>query len=672
MKEATGAAWRNRIDVILRACLVSTIILLAEKFLVQLISVNYHRRQFEQRIKEAKRSVKILAILYEVSRKMFPAFTEFKEEDYIIQQGIAGELIGKGSGNATPMRQFVGTVGVVGDKLTSALGNVAREVAGKKNVFNPNSAHSIVQEALRKKVSSEALARRIWLSFVPEDSAALTQMDLLEVLGEDNEADAVDIFQTLDSDDNGDISLDEMILFCTHLSGERKALSKSMQDVDDAIGVLDKVLSTIVFIIIIFVFIAFNLSNFSTMLAAAGTMLLSLSFIFALTAQEILACIILVFIKHPFDVGDQVEIDSIRLTVEHISLLYTVFKRVEDSKSSQVPNNILNTKWIHNISRSKFMQERIKIQVNYDTTLEDIALLRNEIATFVAENSRDFQKDFDIEVTSVNDLDKLELKLEIKHKSNWSNEQLTLSRRNRFFCALVQACKKVPIYGPGKGDPSLGDVGKPMYYVAIPDETAKENTKKAAEDKKAKRMDYVPSDEDKEDDDKKDEKKDEKKDTVPIIEPFPGMAPIATGAFSSGNDYANADTLSNLPSRTLSSATAASTSLAPIPINSQGSVRTGRRRPGQGLHDNLGRVLSNESQYGGRPYTSSGSIHEQSRLRPSMDVNRSPYTHEMQNMPPPPPPAAGQAGPSGSYNRIPAPQPTPGGQGSFMGNEKRF
>lgn len=40
-------------------------------------------------------------------------------------------------------------------------------MTGKK-VFDPNSAHSIVLEALENNKSAEALARRIWMSFVVE------------------------------------------------------------------------------------------------------------------------------------------------------------------------------------------------------------------------------------------------------------------------------------------------------------------------------------------------------------------------------------------------------------------------------------------------------------------------------------------------------------------------
>jgi small-conductance mechanosensitive channel len=70
-----------------------------------------------------------------------------------------------------------------------------------------------------------------------------------------------------------------------------------MRDVDFAIRKLDDVFVGVVFIVMILVFIAFLNTNFATTLATAGTALLSLSFIFATTCQEILASILFLFYK---------------------------------------------------------------------------------------------------------------------------------------------------------------------------------------------------------------------------------------------------------------------------------------------------------------------------------------------------------------------------------------
>ena len=121
-------------------------------------------------------------------------------------------------------------------------------------------------------------------------------------------------------------------------------------------------------------------------------------------------------ITDPYDVGDRVDINENKFVVVHISLLYTVFRRVDNGKTSQVPNNVLNSLWIENVSRSKQMQESIKLAVDFGTSFDDVQALREEMTKFIKENNRDFRPDFDIEISGVNNLDQLQLTLQIQHK----------------------------------------------------------------------------------------------------------------------------------------------------------------------------------------------------------------------------------------------------------------
>lgn len=221
--------WEKTVQNILFAALFSTIVLTIEKLIIQLISISYHRKQFDTKIKDSKRNIYLLGLLYEASTALFPAYcAEFANEDYVINDQL--DLISsKGSskharsGSATPMR-LIHNVGRVGDKITAAFGNVAQEITGKE-VFNPTSSHSVVIEALEKTRSSEALARRIWMSFVMEGKEALYQEDITDVLGPDRKAEAEECFACLDRDGNGDISLDEMILTVCEFGRERHSIS---------------------------------------------------------------------------------------------------------------------------------------------------------------------------------------------------------------------------------------------------------------------------------------------------------------------------------------------------------------------------------------------------------------------------------------------------------------
>jgi hypothetical protein len=249
--------WQRVLNKVLSAALVASLIFFAERLLIHMISVDYHRKQFDSRIRASKRHVHLLSLLYEASRTLFPAYcSEFAEEDYIINDSVTVGTKLKGDqqrySSAAPLR-LIQNVGRVGDKITAAFGTVASELTGKQ-VFNPTSAHSVVVEALEKRRSSEALAKRIWSSFVVEGKDALYQDDIVEVLGADRQTDAEEAFADIDRDCNGDISLDEMIHTVVEFGRERHDIAQSLADVDQAIHALDRLLCTIVFIIVVFVF----------------------------------------------------------------------------------------------------------------------------------------------------------------------------------------------------------------------------------------------------------------------------------------------------------------------------------------------------------------------------------------------------------------------------------
>ena len=269
------------------------------------------------------------------------------------------------------------------------------DISGK-TVFDSTSAHSIVVEALETEEASTALARRLWLSFVAEGRENLYKEDLIEVLGSHRTEEAEEIFAALDRDGNGDVSLDEMTMLVSNVGRDRKNRATSMHEIGQAIAVLDRLLCLVVLIAIAFVYAAFFSPNFSTKITSLWTTFTGLAFAIGGTVTEFLGCCIFLFIKHPYDVGDRVSINDVQLVVEHISLMYSVFKRVDSDATVQIPHNIANTLWIENISRSRAMKERLKLSVAATTSNDDILALRGELQKFVTaeDNRRDFQPEF--------------------------------------------------------------------------------------------------------------------------------------------------------------------------------------------------------------------------------------------------------------------------------------
>ncbi|PVH83590.1 hypothetical protein DL98DRAFT_615987 [Cadophora sp. DSE1049] len=466
--KATLVEWQTVVQKILAAAVVSSLVYSAEAALVVLLSISYHRKQFNARIQESKKSIHFLVILYNASRVHCPEYVgPFAEEDSIIHGIISTP---RGNGQESDYHQAKDiiddvwrTSNRVGDQISSTIGEIAREFAHKRGA-KPDSSHALILQVLESRRRTKALARRIWRSFTTGRDT-LRPEDLAKVLHSQEEVEqCMDI---LDRDKNGDVGLEEMILALDDVRKTRRSIAMSLHDVDQAIAVLDGLLRVVVLVGAVLIFVAFLNRSFVTTLATTGTALLSLSFVFATTAQEVLGSCIFLFSKHPFDVGDRVDINNDQLTVTHISLLFTIFKRVSNHRTVQIPNNILNSLWVENVSRSEQMREQVSIFVSFSTSFDDIQTLQNEMRDFVQENSREFSQGADIQLLGTAEMNKLELRLEICHKRNWANEVVRAAQRSKFMYALVAAMRKVPIYAPGGGDAVLGDKANASYSVSI-------------------------------------------------------------------------------------------------------------------------------------------------------------------------------------------------------------
>ena len=217
--------WQRRTNRALISCLASTIIYLVEKLIIQIVIVDYRRRQFDHRIKTYKADTVILSQLYEASCEKFPQREKFKELD---------DIISSSAGSGTPMDEIFGDINSLGDKVAGAFREVLREMIGNTNAWNQGESYQFVSKALEEKESAEALAEGIWKSCIPQESAGLTEEsvgftkeDLLGVMGQKREKEAPECFSSLDRDSNGDVSLKEIKLHVANLRKEKRGVERS-------------------------------------------------------------------------------------------------------------------------------------------------------------------------------------------------------------------------------------------------------------------------------------------------------------------------------------------------------------------------------------------------------------------------------------------------------------
>lgn len=470
-KDATSG-WQKIISNILAALLISSLIYLCERLIIHLISVSFHKKRFASRIKDNKQSIRLLSDLLYCACIPFPPFCpEFAEEDLKLQSGTFLQSkrktkFGERMAKSHNLQRIFGKVNHGFDIATSALGRVARGQIVENDELR-NWVSSTIADSMGSEALADVLAKRIWMSLVLEDEEHLKVDDLIEVLGEERKKEAQDIFRVLDIDGNGDLSLDEMVSAVVEICHERKSVYKSLKDVDSAIGKLHSVLMFIVLIIIIIVFIGMLAPSVSAVLATLGTSILALSFVFSTTAQELLASCVFLFVKHPIDVGDRVEIATNSYVVKEISLLYTVFTEVLDGAVVQAPNSVLNTLWIENWSRAGPMTYMFTLVLGMpETSIDQINQFVELVNQFCLENSRDYLPDPFIYCTEMKDLDRFSLTCGITFRSNFSDGILYSIRRNKLIQYVGRVIYDLGITVPRREDNNT-DPGLPLHIQSL-------------------------------------------------------------------------------------------------------------------------------------------------------------------------------------------------------------
>ena len=171
-----------------------------EKILITFVSIHYHYRSSGKRIESHKRMRRALNTMYEASTSLFPPFHEnFQLEDDII----------------------------------------AGQAKHKIHLLKSKSTSRIVDKALEDPRSSAALAKRIWLSLVPQGRDTLTVEDVVEVIKSHRRTEAEDCFKALDINQNGDLTLNEMVLTVMEMGRDRRSIFQGMMDIDRALTSFD-------------------------------------------------------------------------------------------------------------------------------------------------------------------------------------------------------------------------------------------------------------------------------------------------------------------------------------------------------------------------------------------------------------------------------------------------
>ncbi|KAJ8561318.1 hypothetical protein K7X08_027508 [Anisodus acutangulus] len=232
---------------------------------------------------------------------------------------------------------------------------------------------------------------------------------------------------------------------------ERRALALSLNDTKTAVNKLHQMLNVLVAIIILIIWLLIFRVATTHFLIFLSSQILLVVFIFGNSAKTTFEAIIFLFVMHPFDVGDRVEVDGVQMVVEEMNILTTVFLRYDNQKIIY-PNSVLSTKPVSNYYRSPHMGDSVDFCIHISTPTEKIATMKERITRYIENKSDHWYPAPMIVMRDVEDLNGIKWSVWLSHTMNhqdmgerWTRRALLVEEMVKIFRELDIQYRMLPV-----------------------------------------------------------------------------------------------------------------------------------------------------------------------------------------------------------------------------------
>ncbi|KAI9618955.1 hypothetical protein H4Q26_012212 [Puccinia striiformis f. sp. tritici PST-130] len=400
------------------------LVLLAEKILLQIVKINFHRTSLQDRLEENDKALRALDKLAAAkdAAKMHKKSSHFAfgtSLRFLVPEGVsAAELTSELQAEALKKKKRPVNLSSMTDQITQ----VIAQATLKDGMRNADASLDAATHSAKK------LARKLFEG-LDEDKGGVLTRDEFEPYFK-NPADAAEAFKVFDKDGNGDIDRKEMRNAVSRIYRERRALATSLKDMSSAVSKLDGVLVVLALLVSIFIWLfVFNPKGTTSQLVPMATIILGFSFVFGNAAKNLFESMLFIFSIHPYDVGDLIFIDDSPMFVLEFGLFSTTFQRC-DGQVIVAPNSVLfGKKYILNVRRSGPMWEATKVMVSFDTPLEILHEFRTRLRQFVSDHPREWKGGLDVNIDFMQNQNLIQLAVAMEHKSNWQDWGARWDRR---------------------------------------------------------------------------------------------------------------------------------------------------------------------------------------------------------------------------------------------------
>ena len=449
--------WTTVIHIV-TSLFATCIVVLAEKVLLSVITMHFHKTAMRDRLEKNRFAFAVLAKLQQsrsrgVSSGLASRAAAGARGAYASgKSAVTGGARAMTGGMQTLTRRGKqSTPGTPADGAVTPKTPGAEPRAVRRNAFASQLQSALTTAAKRTQLSdinmpqssiaARRLARDLFMHLSTNGRTVLPS-DFMTFFATEREA--YEAFSIFDADHNGDISRSEMRQALERIFDERKYLDQSTQDMRSAFRNLDFVLLFLVLIIVVFIWLAiFTGDQTVSNLVPLSTIVVGFSFVFGNTAKNIFESMIFIFSTHPYDVGDLVCVDDTWMFVVEFGMISTVFRTVFN-EIVVIPNATLaSEKSIFNSRRSGPQWETMTVMTSFQTPLHKIDAFRAKLQEFVKENDREWGGGLELLYDSIRNMNCLSLVIAVEHKGNWQDWGTRWTRRTRFMRRIKEAAEEL-------------------------------------------------------------------------------------------------------------------------------------------------------------------------------------------------------------------------------------
>lgn len=357
----------------------------AEKILIRLISMRFHKTAYADRIQHVTHVLKTLDYLYDHRPKKTGNTRQRSSSATAATPADPNKRSTQEPSQRVGMKTRITAASIRTRKKIKTSSAYAAKLASL-GMRDPAQLLHAEEMGVRLDLNSPAMAKRLARSIFESyrgkaDRSYLLASDFFVAYPTQNAAN--EAFAVFDSDGNGDISQSEIKNVVLYAYKERRVLAHAMNDVNHAVKALDLILSIIATVFVLFEALQIFKFNIQQSIATFYSLGIAFAFVFKESAQNVFDSIIFLFVTHPFDTGDLVVINGQPVFVKRLSLLFSQFVTTTGMVMF-VSNAVLASQSVTNYRRSDHQYEETHLQFAYDTPLEKLDAVMEDINNWIA------------------------------------------------------------------------------------------------------------------------------------------------------------------------------------------------------------------------------------------------------------------------------------------------